>query len=121
MEEETKVNLINMLGEEKANLIFKQTEESAKRNVLAQEREENELKTMIQKMVPRGYLLGGEYYVGHRWRGKHVAMWDSKEGCFLTINYTMGEFFIEKLPYFGDVEKTNRDGFIPFNIIEKVK
>lgn len=118
MKEETKVNLIAMLGEEKANNIFKQTEESARLKKIAQDKEAAHLVRMELSMIGKTYLISGEYYNGYRWRGKHVAMWDGEKGCFKTINFKMGSFFIEDLPYFGDVKDTNQDGFIPFEKIE---
>jgi len=121
MKEEHKVKLVDMLGEEKANLIFKQVENQAKLNEIHEKAKKDEEARMVNAMIDKGYLIGGEYYSGHRFRGKHVAMWDAQEGCFLTINFTMGSFFVEKLPYFGDVAHTNQDGFIPFDKIEKRK
>ena len=121
MKDEHKVKLVDMLGEEKANLIFKQVEDQAKQNEIQEKKKKDEEARMINAMIDKGYLIGGEYYSGHRFRGKHVAMWDAQEGCFLTLNYTMGAFFVERLPYFGDVAHTNQDGFIPFDRIEKRK
>lgn len=121
MKEEHKVKLVEMLGEEKANLAFKQIEEQAKQTAIRNQAKKDEEARMVNAMIAKAYLIGGEYYSGHRFRGKHVAMWDAQEGCFLTINFTMGSFFVEKLPYFGDVAHTNQDGFIPFDKIEKRK
>jgi hypothetical protein len=75
---------------------------------------------MIKEMIAKKDLIGGEYYNGHRWRGKHVAMWDAEKGVFLTLNYTMGNFFIEELQHFEDVAETRIDGFIPFKQIKKI-
>lgn len=121
MKEENKVNLINMLGEDKANLIFKQIEEETKRNKLFEENKKIHETKMTNAMIDKNYLIGGEYYNGHRFRGKHVAMWDGQKKCFIAINYTMGAFFIEELPYFGDIAHTNLDGFLPFERIEQKK
>jgi hypothetical protein len=121
MKEEYKVKLVDMLGEEKANLVFKQIEDEAKQMTIREQAKKDEEARMVNAMIDKGYLIGGEYYSGHRFRGKYVAMWDAQEGCFLTINYTMGSFFVERLPYFGDVAHTNQDGFIPFDKIEKRK
>jgi len=78
-----------------------------------------ELKKMVNRMIPKKDLKGGIYYNGHRWRGKHVAMWDADKKVFLTINYTMGNFYVEELQHFEDVAETRIDGFIPFKEIEK--
>lgn len=121
MKEETKVNLIAMLGEEKAQHIFKQTEDSARLKKESQEKEKAELDRMVSAMIDKSYLIDGQYYNGHRWRGSHVAMWDADRGVFLSIRFKMGQFDIQTVPYFGDVADTNQDGFIPFDKIEKRK
>jgi len=46
-------------------------------------------------------------------------MWDADKKIFLTINFTMGNFFLEELQHFEDVAETRIDGFIPFIEIEK--
>ncbi len=121
MKEVNKVNIIEMLGEHKANIVFKQIEESAKQKVLHDEREKAELARMTNAMIDKGYLLDGAYYSGHRWRGPHVAMWDAERNVFLSINFKHGHFDIQTVPYFGDVADTIQDGFIPFDKIEKRK
>ncbi len=121
MKEEHKVNIVAMLGEDKANIVFKQIEESAKQKVLHEEREKAELARMTNSMIDKGYLLDGAYYNGHRFRGPHVAMWDAERSVFLSFRFKHGHFDIETVPYFGDVANTNQDGFIPFDKIEKRK
>lgn len=111
--------LVGLIGKEKADEVkenFIKHKEEQKRQ---REKEEVELKEMVDKMIPKADLKDGAYYNGHRWRGKHVAMWDADKKVFLTINYTMGNFFLEELQHFEDVAETRIDGFIPFIQIEK--
>lgn len=121
MKEDTKVNLVAMLGQEKADHIFKQTEESARLKKESQEKEKAELDRMVGAMIDKSYLIDGQYYSGHRWRGSHVAMWDAQKGEFLSIKYKFGMFSIQSVKHFSDVADTNEDGFIPFDKIEKRK
>jgi hypothetical protein len=111
--------LVQLIGKEKADTVKEnhiKYEEDKKRQ---QKKEEAELKEMVDRMIPKKDLEDGGYYNGHRWRGQHVAMWDGKKGLFLTINFTMGNFFLEELQHFEDVATTRLDGFIPFIEIEK--
>lgn len=121
MNEDRQVNLLNMLGQEKYDNFMKHMEDSKKRQEEDEKREKDRVERMTKAMIDKGYLISGEYYSGYRFRGKHVAMWDGKKGCFQTINFTMGQFYVEELPYFGDVIETNQDGFLPFDKIEARK
>jgi hypothetical protein len=47
-------------------------------------------------------------------------MWDGEKKVFLTINYTMGNFYVEEIKHFEDVAETRIDGFIPFEKIIKI-
>ena len=119
MKEEQKIKLINMLGEEKANVIFKQTEKMAKLRILEAQREKDRIESMERQMIEKDSLIDGQHYNGFRWRGEYVARWDGINSIFLTIRFKHGQFDIEKIPYFGDVKETNQDGFIPLEIINK--
>lgn len=119
MKKEHYNKLVELIGKEKADDVREnhiKYEEEKKRQ---KQKEVDELKEMVGKMIPKKDLKDGTYYNGHRWRGKHVAMWDADKKVFLTINYTMGNFFIEELQHFEDVAETRIDGFIPFIQIEK--
>lgn len=111
--------LVELIGVEKANEVrenFKKHEEEKKLQGI---KEHERLERMVNAMIPKKDMVGGEYYNGHRWRGKHVAMWDGEKGVFLTINFTMGNFYVEEIKHFEDVAETRIDGFIPFEIINK--
>ena len=111
--------LVQLIGKEKADAVKENFTKHKQEMKLQQKREEAELKEMVDKMIPKKDLKDGTYYNGHRWRGKHVAMWDANKKIFLTINFTMGNFFLEELQHFEDVAETRIDGFIPFIEIEK--
>jgi hypothetical protein len=112
--------LVELIGKEKADVVKESHIKYEENKKLQQKREEAELKEMVDRMIPKKDLKDGGYYNGHRWRGKHVAMWDADNKIFLTINFTMGNFFLEELQHFEDVAETRIDGFIPFIEIEKV-
>ena len=111
--------LVEFIGKEKADAVKENFIKHKEEMKLHQKREEAELKEMVNKMIPKKDLKDGTYYNGHRWRGKHVAMWNADKKVFLTINFTMGNFFLEELQHFEDVAETRIDGFIPFIEIEK--
>jgi hypothetical protein len=120
MKKEQYTRLVELIGVEKADevrLSFIKHEEQKKHQ---KEKESNELKKMINRMIPKKDLKGGIYYNGYRWRGKHVAMWDADKKVFLTINFTVGNFFLEELQHYEDVVETRIDGFIPFKEIKKI-
>ncbi len=119
MKKEHYNKLVTLIGKEKADAVKENFEKHKEDMKLQQEREEAELQEMVKVMIPKKGLIDGQYYNGHRWRGKHVAMWDGEKKVFLTINYTMGNFFLEELKHFEDVAETRIDGFIPFMVIEK--
>lgn len=119
--EDLNKKLIEKFGEEKASNIIKGIERNNEANRLAAIAEHEHLQRMINVMIPKDKLVDGTHYVGHRWRGTHVAMWDDKEQIFKAINFTMGNFFLENLEYFEDVKDTRLDGFIPFEVINKVE
>lgn len=121
MKEEQKVNIINMLGEERAKIVFKQAEDAAKLKIIEAQREKEKLEKLERQMIIKNYLIDGQHYNGFRWRGEHVARWDGVNGIFLTIRFKHGHFDIEKIPFFGDVKDTNQDGFIPLERIEPKK
>lgn len=119
MKKEQYARLVELIGKDKADEVREnhiKHKEEQKRQL---EKEEAELKEMVDKMIPKDDLKDGVYYNGHRWRGKHVAMWDGDKKMFLTINFTMGQFFLEELQHYEDVADTRIDGFIPFIEIEK--
>jgi hypothetical protein len=119
MKKEKYARLVELIGKEKADEVreshAKYEEEKKAQGI----KEHKRLERMVNAMIPKKDLIGGEYYNGHRWRGKHVAMWDAEKKMFLTINYTMGGFYVEELNHFEDVAETRIDGFIPFEIINK--
>lgn len=119
MKDEHYIFLINKFGKEKADNIKNALLEADKRKIKHHELEAEKLREMVNRMIPKKDLKDGVYYNGHRWRGKHVAMWDADKKIFLTINFTMGNFFLEELQHFEDVAETRIDGFIPFIEIEK--
>lgn len=119
MKKEKYARLVELIGKEKADEVreshAKYEEEKKAQGI----KEHKRLERMVNAMIPKKDLIGGQYYNGHRWRGKHVAMWDAEKKMFLTINYTMGGFYVEELNHFEDVAETRIDGFIPFEIINK--
>ncbi len=119
MKKEQYSRLVELIGKEKADEVRENHTKHKEEQKLQQKREEAELNEMVNKMIPKKDLKDGTYYNGHRWRGKHVAMWDDDKKVFLTINFTMGKFFLEELNHFEDVAETRIDGFIPFIEIEK--
>ena len=119
MKDEHYIILINKFGKEKADNIKNALLEADKRKIKHHELEAEKLREMVNRMIPTKDLKDGVYYNGHRWRGKHVAMWDADKKVFLTINFTMRNFFLEELQHFEDVAETRIDGFIPFFEIEK--
>jgi len=119
MKKEQYARLVELIGKEKADEVRENHDKYKEEQKRQQKREEAELKEMVDKMIPKADLKDGVYYNGHRWRGKHVAMWDGDKKVFLTINFTMGQFFLEELNHYEDVVDTRIDGFIPFIEIEK--
>lgn len=119
MKEEQKIRLINLIGEEKVNMILKRKKEMDKLRILEAQREKDRIENMERQMIEKDSLIDGQHYNGFRWRGEHVARWDGINSIFLTIRFKHGQFDIEKIPYFGDVKETNQDGFIPLEIINK--
>ena len=120
MKKEKYVRLVELLGVERADKIredFNKYEEEQREKGIE---EHKRLERMLEKMIPKKDMVNGKYYNGHRFRGKHVAMWDGEKGVFLTINFSMGNFFVEELNHFEDVAETRIDGFIPFEIIKEI-
>lgn len=112
--------LVELIGKEKADAVKENHIKYEEEKKLEQKREADKLKAMVDRMIRKKDMKDCQYYNGHRWRGQHVAMWDEKKGLFLTINFTMGNFFLEELQHFEDVAETRIDGFIPFDEIKKV-
>ena len=119
MKKEQYNKLVTLIGKEKADAVKENFEKHKEELRLQGIKEHERLERMVNVMIPKKDLVGGEYYNGHRWRGKHVAMWDADKKVFLTINYTMGNFYVEEIKHFEDVAETRIDGFIPFEIINK--
>lgn len=113
--------LVELIGKEKADNIKENHIKYEEEKKLQGIKEDERLERMIKTMIPKKDMKDCQYYNGHRWRGQHVAMWDAKKGVFLTINFTMGNFFLEELQHFEDVAETRIDGFIPFEEIKKVE
>jgi hypothetical protein len=121
MKEEHYIKLVDKLGKEKADKIKQAIEADTEQKRLDGIKEHERLERMLNAMIPKKDMKDCQYYNGHRWRGKHVAMWDANKGLFLTINFTMGDFFLEELKHFEDVAETRIDGFIPFEEINKIE
>jgi hypothetical protein len=111
--------LTELIGKDKADEVRENLIKHKEEKKRQKQKDADELEEMVDRMIPKKDLIGGVYYNGHRWRGKHVAMWDAEKEAFLTINYTMGNFFLEELQHYEDVAETRIDGFIPFIEIEK--
>jgi len=111
--------LTELIGKDKADEVKENLIKHKEEKKRQKQKDAAELEEMVDRMIPKKDLIGGVYYNGHRWRGKHVAMWDAEKEAFLTINYTMGNFFLEELQHYEDVDETRIDGFIPFIEIEK--
>lgn len=111
--------LTELIGKDKADEVRENLIKHKEEKKRQKQKDADELEEMVDRMIPKKDLIGGVYYNGHRWRGKHVAMWDADKEAFLTINYTMGNFFLEELQHYEDVAETRIDGFIPFIEIEK--
>jgi hypothetical protein len=120
MKEEQYNKLVDAIGLDKANNIREKLLEAELRKKDQIIIEAKKLAEMVDVMIPKEELVDGGQYNGHRWRNDNVAKWDSLKGVFVTINYTMGEYFIEEIPHFVDVMNTRLDGFIPFEKIEKI-
>ena len=121
MKAEHYIKLVEKLGEEKADKIKLAIEADTERKRLDGIKEHENLERMINAMIPKEKMEDCVYYTGHRWRGQHVAMWDTNKSVFLCINFTMGNFFLEELNHFEDVANTRIDGFIPFERITKIE
>jgi hypothetical protein len=121
MKKEKYARLVELIGKEKADEVRESLIKYQEEVRLQDIKEHERLERMIKEMVAKKDLIGGEYYNGHRWRGKHVAMWDAEKKVFLTLNYTMGNFYVEELQHFEDVAETRIDGFIPFKQIKKIE
>jgi hypothetical protein len=111
--------LTELIGKDKADEVRENLIKHKEEKKRQKQKDAAELEEMVDRMIAKKDLIGGVYYNGHRWRGKHVAMWDAEKEAFLTINYTMGNFFLEELQHYEDVAETRIDGFIPFIEIEK--
>ncbi len=121
MKKENYDKLVYLIGEERADAVRESHIKYEEEKKLQGIKEHERLERMLNAMIPKQDMVGGQYYNGHRWRGKHVAMWDAEKKVFLTLNYTMGNFFIEELQHFEDVAETRIDGFIPFKQIKKIE
>ena len=111
--------LTELIGKDKADEVRENLIKHKEEKKRQKQKDAAELEEMVDRMIAKKDLIGGVYYNGHRWRGKHVAMWDAEKEAFLTINFTMGNFFLEELQHYEDVAETRIDGFIPFIEIEK--
>jgi len=120
MKKEHYDKLVTLIGKEKADAVKENFEKHKEELRLQGIKEHERLERMVNAMIPKKDMVGGEYYNGHRWRGKHVAMWDAEKKVFLTINYTMGNFYVEEVQHFEDVAETRIDGFIPFEKINQI-
>jgi len=74
---------------------------------------------LLGKCIKKEDLENCTWYKGYRFRGDGIAKWDADKNCFLTINYTMGDYFLEEINHFEDEVQTRIDGFAPFEKIEK--
>ena len=119
MKKEQYTRLVELIGKDKADEVRENLIKHKEEQKVQKQKDAAELEEMVDRMIPKKDLIGGVYYNGHRWRGKHVAMWDAEKEAFLTINFTMGNFFLEELQHYEDVAETRIDGFIPFIEIEK--
>jgi hypothetical protein len=117
---QTYAHLVNKLGQEKVDNIIKHVNAYNQGMIAHGIRLHEEQEKRLANIIPRDNLIDGKYYNGYRERGTHVAKWDKKEDCFITINFTMGQYFAEKIKYFLDVIETNLDGFIPYQTIERI-
>lgn len=70
-------------------------------------------------MIAKTEMNDGFYYKGIC-RGTFIAKWDAKHNQFVHINYSMGAYFLDKIPHFEDVKETRQDGFIPVEVIENL-
>lgn len=120
MKEEQFNRLVGAIGLAKATNVREKLLEAELRKKDQMILDAKNLAKMVDNMIPKEELVDGGQYNGHRWRNDNVAKWDSFKGVFVTINYTMGEYFIEEIPHFVDVIDTKFDGFIPFKKIEKI-
>ena len=120
MKEEQFNKLVDAIGLAKATNVREKLLEAELRKKDQMILEAKKLAEMVAVMIPKEELVDGGQYNGHRWRNDNVAKWDGFKGVFVTINYTMGEYFIEEIPHFVDVMNTRLDGFIPFEKIEKI-
>lgn len=65
-------------------------------------------------MIKKHELVEGAYYIG-TCRNTNIAQWF--KGKFIHIGFNFHQPYIETIEYFGDVQHTGYDGFIP---IEKI-
>lgn len=68
-------------------------------------------------MIKKHELVEGAYYIG-TCRNTKIAQWFKNEFIFIGMEFNRP--YIEKIQYFGDVQKTGFDGFIPIKLIEIV-
>ena len=113
-----KLEKTGRFNKEKINNILENLKEEYIKREERKEKEKKYLEELINKMIPKEKLEDGAYYKGVRFRGGNIAMWDKEKQIFRCINYTMGDFFLEKLNHFEDVKDTYIDGFAP---LEKIK
>lgn len=66
-------------------------------------------------MIKKHELIEGAYYIG-TCRNTNIAQWF--KGKFIFINFEFNRPYIETIEYFGDVQNTSFDGFIPIKLIE---
>jgi len=65
-------------------------------------------------MIKKHELIEGAHYIG-TCRNTNIAQW--VDGKFIFINFNFHQPYVENIEYFGDVQHTGFDGFIP---IEKI-
>lgn len=120
MKPELKEKLIARFGIDKAIKIINAIEESNKKYELAGIAVHERFERMIFEMMPKDKLEDGAWYIGHRERGSHVAQWDEKKQLFNTINFTIGQHYLEEINHLSDELNTNIDGFMPFEKINPI-
>lgn len=66
-------------------------------------------------MIKKHELIEGAYYIG-TCRNTNIAQWF--KGKFIHIGFNFHQPYVETIEYFGDVQHTGFDGFIPIERID---
>ena len=121
MEKEHYNKLVEKVGQKKVNGIKFNIEINENEKMMRKDEQIKREKKFIEIAIKKEELEDQVYYIGFRFRGDGMAMWNEKIGKFLIITYEFDKPCVEKLEHFADVIDKGFDGFVPIEKVDKNK